>query len=256
MPYSLRSRINSRAAGACDRCGYGPMTIERSVHRDMVLLPGGTFRMGSDCHYPEETPAHRVAVSSFLINRTLVTNGQFRAFVDATGYVTVAEVAPDAKDYPGAGPDILKPGTLVLTSPSREVDLCHWSHWWRFEFGANWRWPYGLGRANRGMEERPRVHVAYQDAAEFAWGDEFMPGGRHIANTWQGAFPRDNFGKRWLHAHAASGGISAQRVRLARHDRQRLGVDARLVRGRARNGCIDVVLHPGTSSRRARGRQL
>lgn len=175
---------------ACDRCGYGSMTIERSVHRDMVLLPGGTFRMGWDCHYPEEAPAHRVTVASFWIDRTPVTNGQFRAFVDATGYVTVAEMAPDAKDYLGALPHMLKPGALVFTSPSRELDLCHCSQWWRVEFGANWRRPYGRGCSNSGMEEHPVVHVAYQDPAEFAWGDEFMPGGRHMANSWQGDFPR------------------------------------------------------------------
>ena len=117
---------------------------------DMVWLPGGTFRMGSDRHYPEEAPAHHVAVGPFWIDRTPVTNRQFRRFVEATGYVTVAEIAPDPKDYPGALPYMLKPGSLVFMPPGRPVDLRDWSQWWRFEFGANWRRPNGRGRSNEG----------------------------------------------------------------------------------------------------------
>ena len=84
----------------------------------MVLIPGGTFRMGSDQHYPEEAPVHHVTVASFWIDRSPVTNRDFRRFVDATGYVTVAEIAPDPKDYPGALPHMLKPGSLVFTPAS------------------------------------------------------------------------------------------------------------------------------------------
>ena len=175
--------------------------------------------MGSDRHYPEEAPAHAVSVGGFWMDRTPVTNRQFRQFVEATGYVTVAERTPDANDYPGALPHMLRPGSLVFTPPGHPVDLRDWSQWWRFEFGANWRRPYGRGRSNKSLDDHPVVHVAYQDVAayaewagrelpteaeweyaarggldgaEFAWGDELTPGGRHMANTWQGAFPNEN----------------------------------------------------------------
>ncbi len=81
---------------------------ESSRHADMVWIPGGTFRMGSDKHYAEEAPVHRVTVDAFWIDRTPVTNREFREFVRATGHVTFAEIAPDPKDYPGALPNMLK----------------------------------------------------------------------------------------------------------------------------------------------------
>src|SRR5438445_13393907 len=89
----------------------------------MILVAGGSFRMGSDRHYPEEAPVHRVSVDGFWIDPTPVTNAQFRRFVEATGYVTWAEIAPDPKDYPGALPHMLKAGGLVFTPPKKLVDL-------------------------------------------------------------------------------------------------------------------------------------
>src|SRR5947209_18951469 len=96
----------------------------------MAWIPGGTFRMGSDKHYPEEAPVHRVAIDGFWIDRTPVTNRQFRKFVNETGYVTIAEIKPDSKDYPGALPHMLKAGSLVCTPPKHPVDLHDWSQWW------------------------------------------------------------------------------------------------------------------------------
>ncbi len=185
----------------------------------MIFLAGGTFRMGSDKHYPEEAPVHRVTVDDFFIDRTPVTNREFRKFVNATGHITFAEIKPRAEDYPGALPHMLKAGSLVFTPPKHPVDLKDWGQWWNFKFGANWRRPYGPRTSISGLDDHPVVHIAYRDAlayaqwagkdlpteaewefaarggldgAEFAWGDEFTPGGRAMANTWQGGFPHEN----------------------------------------------------------------
>jgi sulfatase modifying factor 1 len=111
--------------------------VDRKSLTTMIFVPGGTYRMGSDKHYPEEAPIHRVTVDGFWIDRTPVTNRDFRKFVNDTGYVTYAEIAPDPKDYPGALPHMLKAGSLVFTPPKDPIDQRHWSRWWNFKFGAN-----------------------------------------------------------------------------------------------------------------------
>lgn len=195
------------------------MTTAHDHPSSMEWIEGGVFVMGSDHHYPEEKPTHRVKVDGFFMDAAPVTHGQFRAFVEATGHVTVAEITPDAKDYPGALPHMLRAGSLVFRPPPHRVDLRDWSQWWEFCFGADWRHPLGPNSSNEELHDHPVVHVAYADAlayarwagkdlpteaeweyaacggmegAEFAWGDELVPDGRHMANIWQGEFPHQN----------------------------------------------------------------
>jgi formylglycine-generating enzyme len=185
----------------------------------MVWIPGGDFTMGSDDHYPEEAPAHRVEVGGFWMDRCTVTNDDFARFVRATGHTTVAERVPDAADYPGALPDMLVAASTVFRKPGRRVDLSDPYQWWHWVAGADWRHPRGPQSSLRGLGDHPVVHVAWADVvaylawagkdlpteaeweraargglegAEFAWGDELTPGGRHMANVWQGDFPHHN----------------------------------------------------------------
>lgn len=187
----------------------------------MLWIAGGTFSMGSNRHYPEEAPVHRVTVDGFWMDKTPVTNAQFRDFVRSTGHVTFAELVPNPKDYPGTPPKMLFAGSLVFKVPTHPVDLRLWGEWWSLLKGANWRRPYGPKSNIHGLDSHPVVHVTFADAlayarwagkdlpteaewefaarggldgAEYAWGEEFAPDGKHLANTWQGEFPRQNLG--------------------------------------------------------------
>src|SRR6186997_3587835 len=110
----------------------------RPPHPEMVWIPGGTFLMGSDKHYPEERPVHRVTVDGFWMDRFPVTNARFRAFVEATGHVTFAEIVPNAADYPGALPEMLYAGSLEFTKAPGPVDLRATANWWQYQRGAYW----------------------------------------------------------------------------------------------------------------------
>jgi formylglycine-generating enzyme required for sulfatase activity len=185
----------------------------------MIWIPGGAFIMGSNKFYREERPARAEAVDGFWIDPHPVTNAEFRRFVLATGYVTLAERAPDPATYPDADPSLLAPGSLVFTKPDGPVDLRDYRAWWAYVLGANWRRPEGPESNIDDRWDHPVVHVAFADVvayaawagktipteaewefaargglqdATYAWGEEFSPDGRAMANTWQGRFPWEN----------------------------------------------------------------
>jgi formylglycine-generating enzyme len=191
----------------------------RPPSEGMVWIPGGEFLMGSEDFYPEERPVSRVAVDGFWMDDRLVTASAFRRFVTETGYVTVAERPLSAADYPGADLALLVPGSSVFLPTRGPVDLSDNRNWWAYVPGACWRRPGGPRTSIRDREDHPVVHVADEDvrayarwagkelpseaewefaargglkSAVFAWGDEHFPGGRAMANTWQGEFPWQN----------------------------------------------------------------
>jgi sulfatase modifying factor 1 len=197
----------------------------------MVWIPGGEFSMGTTdptrevCGGPDTMddarPVHRVYVDGFWMDATEVTNAEFARFVAATGYVTYSERQPRAEDYPGVPAEKLVAGSVVFTPPDHPVPLTDPLVWWSYVPGADWRHPEGPASNLKGREKHPVVHIAYEDAETYAkwagkrlpteaewefaarggragerytWGDELQPGGRWMANIWEGAFPHQNTG--------------------------------------------------------------
>lgn len=193
----------------------------------MVWIRGGEFSMGAQdppdvndsvgmLATRDSRPIHRVYVDGFWMDTTEVTNDQFARFVKATGYVTVAERTPSARDFPGAPPESLVAGSVVFSPPNHSVPLNDHLQWWSYMKGANWRHPLGPGSSVDGHGNRPVVHVAYEDAVAYAtwsggrlpteaewefaarggltgavypWGSDFRREGAFMANSHQGRFP-------------------------------------------------------------------
>ena len=203
----------------------------------MAWIPGGQFWMGAaDDHMTDARPWHRVYIDGYWMDKTEVTNEEFARFVEATAYVTVAERTPRPEDYPQALPEKLVAGSVVFSPPAHPVELNNHFRWWTYVPGANWRHPEGPNSNIKHRMNHPVVHIAYEDAvaycawagkrlpteAEFesasrggldrkryAWGDEFMPGGKYMANTFQGHFPDTNTGEDGYRSTATVGSFPA-----------------------------------------------
>jgi len=183
----------------------------------MVWIPAGEFSMGSESsRFDDARPWHRVRIDGFWLSKTTVRNEEFARFVRATGYVTVAERKPRRQDFPDVPAQDLVPGSLVFTPPDHPVPLNDDTQWWSYVKGANWRRPEGPQSSLAGRDKYPVVQIAFEDArayarragkrlpteaeyeyAErgglscmpFAWGDQFTPHGKDMANTFHGHFP-------------------------------------------------------------------
>ena len=196
----------------------------------MIAIPGGTLLMGSDEFYRDEGPVHEREVDRSRSDQHPVTNEEFAAFVDETGYVTVAERDLDPADFPGADPADLVPGAMVFTPTAGPVDLRDWRQWWRWQPGAYWRAPEGPGSSIDERMRHPVVQVSFEDAAAYARGRASVCRPRRVgmgrtrrarrralrvgrrgapgrascmANSWQGSFPYRQHGRRGVGGHLA-----------------------------------------------------
>lgn len=210
------SKIPSRSQGSLSFINN--KIGDNNSHTDMVTIHGGQFQMGSN-EFDDSQPIHNVTVKSFWMDAHEVTNAQFKKFIQATGYLTVAERPLNAKDYPGVASDKLVAGSAVFTPPTHPVSLNYPLVWWIYVGGANWKHPKGPSSSIKGKEIEPVVQVCYEDAMayckwagkrlpteaewEFAaragrpagkyyWGNDLKPNGKWVANIYQGSFPDHN----------------------------------------------------------------
>lgn len=222
---SCESNLPSRLAVTADTTG---IQAQPASTDGMVWIEGGEFAMGAgdDEGREDEYPQHTVRVSGFWMDKTEVTNAQFKKFIDATGYVTTAEKKPDweelKKQLPPGTPkpdeSVLVPASLVFMPTSHPVELNDVGQWWKWQEGANWRQPRGPGSTIHGKDDYPVVHISWYDAiayckwagkrlpteaewewaargsskGKYTWGDEAIESGKPRANTWQGSFPDKN----------------------------------------------------------------
>jgi sulfatase modifying factor 1 len=222
--------------------GYAGLPESSGLTAGMVKIAGGSFTMGDDDQRPEERRAHPVTVSHFWIDRHEVTNAQFRRFVEATGYQTVAERGLDPKHHPGVPPELLAPGSTVFAMPTGLLNLVGVGSWWHYVAGADWRHPTGPGSTIRGKDNHPVVDVAFEDAqayahwvghdlpteaqwefaarggldgAAYGWGEEYYdPVAGWRANTWQGLFPVNDNADDGYHGTAPVGCFAPNRYGL------------------------------------------
>ncbi|WP_022947375.1 formylglycine-generating enzyme family protein [Methylohalobius crimeensis] len=208
-------------------------TLPGPAPEGMVWIPGGEFSMGAvdplgrdrnavGMHATRDSrPIHRVYVDGLWMDKTEVTNAQFRKFVEATGYATVAERVPTQEEFPNAPPENLIAGSVVFSPPDQAVSLNNYFQWWSYVVGANWRHPLGPESDLKGRENYPVVHIAYEDAVAYAkwagkrlpteaewefaargglsgkiypWGDKFLKDGQWMTNSHQGHFPNQDTG--------------------------------------------------------------
>jgi formylglycine-generating enzyme required for sulfatase activity len=224
------SNLPSRIGGLkADSTSQQIGSVNKLNLEDMVFIPEGSFTMGGDSLWgrADEFPKHEVKVSSFYMDQHEVTNAQFRAFVDATGYVTTAERKPDWEELkkqvpvgtPRPADSVLIAASLVFSPPKQRVSLDNSAAWWKWVSGASWLHPQGKGSNIQGKDNYPVVQVSWDDAKAYAnwagkrlpteaeweyaarggkpnsiypWGNQPIDQGKLKANSWQGHFPNEN----------------------------------------------------------------
>jgi formylglycine-generating enzyme required for sulfatase activity len=211
------------------KSNLNPVAGRGTAHTGMRWIKGGEFYMGAADKKgrSDEYPRHKVKLSGFWIDANEVTNAQFKRFVDATGYISTAEKAPDwdelkkqlPPDTPKPPDSLLVAAALVFTPTTQPVALDNAAQWWRWQKGADWKHPRGPGSKIDGKDNYPVVQISWEDASAYArwagkrlpteaeweyaargglnaqpysWGSEEVDAGKPKANTWQGDFPYKN----------------------------------------------------------------